>query len=129
MAELADARDSKSRFLREVWVRFPPSAPNTKIVSIILLSTQVKKIISSIIVIVLAVLFWSPWMGLEGGEDIIRKVQEDENFQAELDELSEHAYDVSTGEGCDGLSSKWAPFGRQVEYCEFGSWYVSFWGR
>jgi hypothetical protein len=30
VAELVDARDSKSRSSRGVWVRFPPSAPRTK---------------------------------------------------------------------------------------------------
>lgn len=78
-----------------------------------------KKIIILIIFIIFAILFWSPWMGEDGGENIIRKIQYDEKINAELKGLSL--------ERCEGLSSKWAPFGRMVKYCEYGSWYIPFW--
>lgn len=83
-----------------------------------------------ILVAIIGLLFWSPWLGEDGGENVIRKLQTQPEVQAELDELAkQYAYNVETGEGCDGLTSKWAPFGRTVEYCEYGSWYVTFWGQ
>ena len=89
-----------------------------------------KKVIIVAVVAITAILFWSPWMGEDGGEDTIRKIQLQEDVKAELEELGEkYAYSTENPEGCDGLSSKWAPFGRIVQYCEYGSWYVTFWGQ
>lgn len=81
-----------------------------------------KKIIIIAILPIIAILFWSPWMGEDGGEDIIKKVQQEDNVKSELEAL------VKKG-GCDGLSSVWSPFGRTIKYCEYGSWYVTFWGQ
>lgn len=89
-----------------------------------------KKIIIILVVAITAILFWSPWMGEDGGENIIRDVSQQEDLRAELDQLtSKYSYNPETKEGCDGLSSTWAPFGRKVEYCQYGSWYVTFWGE
>ncbi len=89
-----------------------------------------KKIILALLVVITSILLWSPWMGEDGGEDIIRKIQQEPDVQAEIEELKDkYSYNSETGEGCDGLSSKWAPFGRAVRYCEYGSWYVTFWGQ
>ncbi|MBP7670953.1 hypothetical protein KA119_01510 [Candidatus Gracilibacteria bacterium] len=89
-----------------------------------------KKTIIILIVIITAILFWSPWMGEDGGENIIRQVSSQQDVRTELDELtSKYSYNPETGEGCDGLASKWAPFGRTIQYCEYGSWYVTFWGQ
>ncbi len=89
-----------------------------------------KKIIIVLVIAITAILFLSPWMGEDGGEDVIRKTQQEADVKAELEMLSsKYGYNVETGEGCDGLSSKWSPFGRTVQYCEYGSWYVTFWGQ
>lgn len=81
-------------------------------------------------VLIIAAFFWSPWMGGDGGENVIRMVQQELGVKAEMEELvSKYSYKIETGEGCDGLSSEWAPFGRRVKYCEYGSWYISFWGQ
>ncbi len=89
-----------------------------------------KKIIIITIIAITAILFWSPWMGEDGGENIIQKVQQQEDVKTELEDLgAKYEYNVETAKGCDGLSSKWAPFGRTVQYCEYGSWYVTFWGQ
>jgi len=82
------------------------------------------------VIVIADILFWAPWMGQDGGEDVIRKVQQQEDVKAELDQLSaQYSYHADTGKGCDGLSSQWAPFGRTVRYCEYGSWYITFWGQ
>lgn len=89
-----------------------------------------KKGIIIVVTAIIILLFWSPWMGKDGGENMIQKIQIQEDIVAELEEFAvEYGYNEETGEGCDGLSSKWAPFGRTVEYCEYGSWYVTFWGQ
>jgi len=89
-----------------------------------------KKVIIFLIVAITAILFWSPWMGEDGGENVIRKVQQEDDVEVELEDLTnKYSYNPETREGCDGLSSKWAPFGRTVQYCEYGSWYVTFWGQ
>lgn len=84
-----------------------------------------KKLVLAFLILALALLCWSPWM-----DDSIEKVTENSEVQAELEELtSQYSYDPETGEGCDGLSSDWMPFGRKVEYCDHASWYLTFWGQ
>ncbi len=86
-----------------------------------------KKMIIGTIVGITALLFWAPWTG--DGDVLSRKILEKESVQKELNTLTaEH----SCSEGdltncCDGLSTKWAPFGKMVKYCEYGSWYAPFW--
>ena len=88
-----------------------------------------KKIIIVLIVAITTLLFWSPWMGDDASDRLIREVPKKEEFTAELNELiEEYSYDSETKEGCDGLSLKWAPFGRTIMYCEYGNWYVTFLG-
>ncbi|HAL50496.1 MAG: hypothetical protein UU46_C0012G0002 [Candidatus Uhrbacteria bacterium GW2011_GWD1_41_16] len=93
-----------------------------------------KKFIIILVVAITAILFWSPWLDEDGGEaiiqDLIREIPQQEEVKAEYDQLLEkYSYNSETGEGCDGLSTKWAPFGRTIQYCEYGSWYVTFWGQ
>ncbi len=89
-----------------------------------------KKAIIILVVAIIGTLFWSPWMGEDGGENVIRKIQQQEHVKSEVEELSsKYSYNSQTGKGCDGLSSSWAPFGRKIEYCQYGSWYVTFWGQ
>lgn len=91
-----------------------------------------KKIIIIGIIIAIAIFFWSPWIGEDGGEKVIRFTQEMPQVQAEINILSSK-YSCSTmiddPNCCDGLSSSWAPFGRKVTYCKYGNWYMPFWGN
>lgn len=69
-------------------------------------------------------------MGEDGGEKIIRKVAEEEEIKNQLNYLtSKNSHNPPIAEDCDGLSSRWAPFGRKVEFCEYRNWYVAFWGQ
>lgn len=90
-----------------------------------------KKALLIVPLVLLGLLFWSPWMGEEGGEDVIRETIQIPEVRAELDTLmaSYSCQDGLTSECCDGPSSSWAPFGRNVEYCGYGQWYVPFWGN
>lgn len=84
-----------------------------------------KKIIILVIAIT-SLFFWSPWMD----EDIIREISQEEDVKTELDQLTnKYSYNLDTKIGCDGLSSRWAPFGRKIKYCDHRSWYVTFWGK
>jgi len=84
-----------------------------------------KKIIILLITII-SLFFWSPWMD----EDIVREISQKEDVKTELELLTnKYSYNPDTKEGCDGLSSKWAPFGRKILYCDHRSWYVTFWGK
>ncbi len=88
--------------------------------------------LSVLVLVVAGLLFWAPWMGEDGGEETIRATTQSPEVRAELDTLTAKyscsATDIS-GDCCDGMSSSWAPFGRQVKYCEYGTWYVPFWGN
>ncbi|EKD94065.1 MAG: hypothetical protein ACD_28C00001G0015 [uncultured bacterium] len=87
-----------------------------------------KKILPIVGVLVLALLFWAPWMG--DGDMVARELVAQDSFQAELKPLiNQYACvpDAPDAECCDGLSNHWAPFGRKVTYCEYGRWYLPFW--
>lgn len=90
-----------------------------------------KKVLLIVLITITAVLFWSPWMGEDGGKDIITKLSQESDIQTEIRQLTnQHSYNAETNpNGCDGLTSNWAPFGRKVNYCQYGSWYITFWGQ
>lgn len=77
-----------------------------------------------------AILFWSPWMGEEGSEDIIRSMSQEQAVRAEIIRLSDQygSWSETNPEGCDGFKSSWIPFGRKIQYCGHGDWYITFWG-
>ena len=84
-----------------------------------------KKIIVILSILLLGFLFWSPWMGDDGGENVIRKLQTAPELQQKIMQLAEK----NGGRlSCEGISSTWAPFGRKVNACG-GGWYVTFWGQ
>ena len=69
-----------------------------------------KKIILIVLVIVVAIFAWAPWM---------KRGQPAEAFVKKFDELGQ----------CDHyISESWRPFGSWIEHCR-GSWYTTFWGR
>lgn len=87
-------------------------------------------ILGSIVLGIVGFLFWSPGMAEEGGEDTARAKIQEPLVRAELDTLTEKYSCSATNMAvncCDGMSTRWSPFGRMVEYCEYGEWYVPFW--
>ena len=81
------------------------------------------------IVAVFLLLFWSPWLQHENGENVVKDFQRNMSAEqrAEIDvATSIHACSISmTPDCCDGLVSSWAPFGRTIGYCDYVTWYVS----
>lgn len=82
------------------------------------------------LIAITALLLWSPWLAEDGGENIIREISQREDVQMEMDRLTDdYGCNADGKECCDGLSSSWAPFGRNVNYCHYATWYVPFWGN
>ena len=84
------------------------------------------------LLLILGLLFWAPWMAEDGGEDTIRVIIQMPKVQTELETLTAQYGCTETNmntDCCDGMSSSWAPFGRNVNYCDHGSWYAPFWGN
>jgi len=81
-----------------------------------------KKKIIFLIAIIILILFLSPWMFDDGGENMIRKVQMTDDYDRVMEKITRDHF-------CDGVHSQWAPFGRMVKYCDRAEWYVTFWGK
>ncbi len=80
---------------------------------------------SNLIWLIGFMLFWSPWMLEDAGEDTIRKIQREEviseNYQEQVLEQD--------NPNCDGVSASWVPFGIRTECMSHGDKYVTFWGQ
>ncbi|MEY3784083.1 MAG: hypothetical protein RLZZ230_405 [Candidatus Parcubacteria bacterium] len=80
---------------------------------------------SNLIWLIAFILFWSPWMLEDGGEDIIRKIQAREIVTKD----SQEQLVIQNNPNCDGVSVSWVPFGIKTECMSRGDKYVTFWGQ
>jgi hypothetical protein len=74
------------------------------------------------LILIFVILLWSPWMGEDGGENVVRKLQSFDTYKRAVELMKEDGF-------CDGVHTVWAPFGRKVKYCDRAEWYVTFWGQ
>ena len=80
-----------------------------------------------IVLLIVAFLAWAPFMG--DSMDVSRALSNSKEWQSEIAALGDYSCSsgVVTAACCDGLSMRWVPFGRMIDFCEYGSWYVGFW--
>ena len=82
------------------------------------LKVQKTKIVISVILLILFLFAWAPWMSDQAVHDMVF------NERAHID----GTIDKATGELICDYNVMWAPFGRWVASCE-GGYFVTFYGE
>ncbi|OGH88520.1 MAG: hypothetical protein A3J93_04630 [Candidatus Magasanikbacteria bacterium RIFOXYC2_FULL_42_28] len=86
------------------------------------------------IIAIVALLFWSPWLNLKGGENAAeifsRNMTAEQRTEADAATKLYACGNGIVGDGCcDGVSAHWAPFGARAGYCDYVTEYIPFWGK
>ncbi|MFA6527960.1 MAG: hypothetical protein WCT46_00255 [Candidatus Gracilibacteria bacterium] len=83
-------------------------------------------VVVGIVLSIIAFLVWAPFMG--DAMDVSRVLSNSMEWQTEIAALGDYSCDSGGSDVCcDGLSMRWVPFGRMIDFCGYQSWYVGFW--